>query len=97
IESADIAFTGHDLRLLPDALAHPRRGAAIMSGNIALAWASSGVFFPPAPFGVLGLAALVRVHDIAEGVVIGNGLRAARSRRSVPAVTDPARAVSAPA
>lgn len=26
IESADVAFTGHDLRLIPDALQHTKRG-----------------------------------------------------------------------
>src|SRR5699024_4499118 len=39
VESADVAFTGHDLRLIPDALAHAKRGRAIMTGNIALALA----------------------------------------------------------
>ncbi|WP_159298277.1 HAD-IC family P-type ATPase, partial [Raoultella terrigena] len=29
VESADVAFTGHDLRLLPQALAHARRGRVI--------------------------------------------------------------------
>jgi cation-transporting ATPase G len=97
VESADVAFTGHDLRLIPAALAHARRGRAIMTGNIALALAIIMVLFPLALFGVLGLAAVVLVHEIAEVVVIGNGLRAARSRRRVPAVTDPARSVPTPA
>ena len=35
---------------------------------------------PLALFGVLGLAAVVLVHEIAEVVVILNGLRAARTR-----------------
>ncbi|MBS1674501.1 MAG: cadmium-translocating P-type ATPase, partial [Actinobacteria bacterium] len=37
VESADVAFTGHDLRLIPVALAHARRGRRIMTANIALA------------------------------------------------------------
>ena len=32
-------------------------------------------------FGVLGLAAVVLVHEIAEVIVILNGLRAARTRK----------------
>jgi cation-transporting ATPase G len=80
VESADVAFTGHDLRLIPDALAHARRARAIMAGNIALALAIIVVLFPLALFGVLGLAAVVLVHEIAEVIVIGNGLRAARTR-----------------
>lgn len=80
VESADVAFTGHDLRLIADALAHARRGRTIMTGNIALALAIIVVLFPLALFGVLGLAAVVLIHEVAEVVVIGNGLRAARAR-----------------
>jgi cation-transporting ATPase G len=78
IESADVAFTGHDLRLIPGALAHARRGRRIMTANIALALAIIIVLFPLALFGVLGLAGVVLVHEIAEIVVILNGVRAAR-------------------
>ena len=87
VEAADVAFTGTDLRLIPDALAHARRGRAIMTGNIALALAIIVVLFPLALFGVLGLAAVVLVHEVAEVVVILNGIRAARSKRGpLPAV-----------
>ncbi|WP_460706738.1 heavy metal translocating P-type ATPase [Myceligenerans halotolerans] len=78
VESADIAFTGHDLRLIPAALAHARRGRRIMTANIALALAIIVVLFPLALFGVLGLAGVVLVHEVAEVVVILNGIRAAR-------------------
>ncbi|MDO5712104.1 MAG: cation-translocating P-type ATPase [Micrococcales bacterium] len=78
VESADIAFTGHDLRLIPEALAHARRGRRIMTANIALALAIIIVLFPLALFGVLGLAGIVLVHEAAEVVIILNGLRAAR-------------------
>ena len=81
VESADVAFTGTDLQLIPDALAHAKRGRAIMTGNIALALAIIVVLFPLALFGVLGLAAVVLVHEVAEVIVIGNGIRAARSKR----------------
>lgn len=36
VESAEVAFTGTDLRLIRQALAHARRGQRIMIGNIAL-------------------------------------------------------------
>lgn len=78
IESADVAFTGHDLRLIPDALAHARRGRRIMTANIGLALAIIVVLFPLALFGILGLAGVVLVHEVAEVVVILNGIRAAR-------------------
>jgi cation-transporting ATPase G len=82
IESADIAFTGNDLRLIPGAVEHAKRGRRIMTGNIALALAIIVVLFPLALFGVLGLAAVVLVHEVAEVVVIGNGLRAARTTQT---------------
>lgn len=80
IESADIAFTGHDLRLIPAAIRHAQRGRRIMTSNILLALAIIVVLFPLALWGVLGLAGVVLVHELAEVVVIGNGLRAARVR-----------------
>lgn len=91
IESADVAFTGHDLRLLPDALAHARRGRRIMTWNIAFSLTIIAVLTPLALFGVLGLAGVVLVHEIAEVLVILNGVRAAR-RPGVPTTTSaPAR------
>lgn len=78
IESADVAFTGHDLRFIPQALAHARRGRRIMTWNIGLALAIIIVLFPLALFGVLGLAGVVLVHELAEVLVILNGIRAAR-------------------
>ncbi|WP_454170466.1 heavy metal translocating P-type ATPase [Microbacterium paulum] len=78
IESADVAFIGHDLRLIPGALAHARRGRRIMTANIGLALAIIVALFPLALFGILGLAGVVLVHEIAEVVVILNGVRAAR-------------------
>ena len=80
IESADVAFTGHDLRLLPRAFDHARRGRHIINQNIVLSLLIIAVLLPLALFGVLGLAAVVLVHEIAEVVVILNGLRAARTR-----------------
>ncbi len=80
VESADIAFTGHDLRQIPAAIAHARRGRAIMTGNIVFALAIIVVLLPLALFGVLGLAGVVLVHEVAEVLVIANGARAARLR-----------------
>ena len=89
IESADVAFTGSDVRLIPVALAHARRGRRIMTGNIGLALAIIVGLFPLALFGVLGLAAVVLVHEIAEVIVIGNGLRAGRMPRQLTALPEP--------
>ena len=89
IESADVAFTGSDVRLIPVALAHARRSRRIMTGNIGLALAIIVVLFPLALFGVLGLAAVVLVHEIAEVIVIGNGLRAGRMPRQLTTLPEP--------
>lgn len=78
IESADVAFTGTDLRLIPAAVEHAKRGRRIMAVNIGLALAIIIVLFPLALFGVLGLAGVVLVHEVAEVIVILNGTRAAR-------------------
>lgn len=88
IESASVAFTGRDLRLLPAALIHARRGRRIMTGNIVLSLSIIIVLLPLALLGVLGLAGVVLVHEIAEVVVILNGVRAARRRRPAPAVVE---------
>jgi cation-transporting ATPase G len=79
IESADIAFTGHDLRLIPRAFGHARRGRRIINQNIVLSLLIITVLLPLALLGILGLAAVVLVHEIAEVIVILNGLRAART------------------
>lgn len=88
IESADVAFTGHDLRFIPQALAHARRGRRIMTWNIGLALAIIVELFPLALLGVLGLAGVVLVHEVAEVLVILNGIRAARrpTRAKPPAL-----------
>jgi cation-transporting ATPase G len=79
IESADVAFTGHDLRLIPHALEHAREGRRIINQNVVLSIVIITALVPLAAVGALGLAAVVLVHEIAEVVVIGNGLRAART------------------
>ncbi|MBI8989698.1 heavy metal translocating P-type ATPase [Corynebacterium meridianum] len=88
IESADIAFTGHSLTLLPGAIHHARRGHSIMNQNIALALAVIIILPPLALTGVLGLATIVFIHEAAEIVIIANGLRAAATRRTSEAMPE---------
>lgn len=78
IETADVALMGDDLRLLPQAFAHARRTRRIMLQNVVLSIALIAILIPLALFGVLGLAAVVVIHELAEVVVIGNGMRAGR-------------------
>lgn len=76
VESADAALGSDNLTLLPRALRHARRGRAIINQNIALSLAIITVLLPLALSGVLGLAAVVLSHEVAEVFVILNGLRA---------------------
>ena len=76
IETADVALMGEDLRHLPAALRHARRANGIMRQNLVLSGAILVVLIPLAGLGVLGLAAVVAIHEVAEVVVIANGLRA---------------------
>lgn len=78
VETADVALMGEDLRNLPQSLAHARRARAIMLQNVGLSLGLITLLIPLAGFGVLGLAAVVLVHELAEIVVIGNGVRAGR-------------------
>jgi cation-transporting P-type ATPase G len=77
-ETADVALMGQDLRHLPQALHHARRTRQIMLQNIGLSLTIVTVLMPLAVFGTLGLAAVVLVHELAEVVVIANGVRAGR-------------------
>ncbi len=81
IEAADIALMGEDLRHLPVAIDHARRTNLIMRQNLVLSGAILVALVPLAAVGALGLAAVVAVHEVAEIVVIANGLRA----RQMPA------------
>ena len=80
IETADVALMGEDLRHLPQALDHARRARRIMLQNVGLSLAIITALMPLALFGILGLAAVVLVHELAEVVIIANGVRAGRAR-----------------
>ncbi|AIY44584.1 heavy metal translocating P-type ATPase [Mycolicibacterium fortuitum] len=80
IETADVALMGEDLRHLPQVLAHARRARRIMVQNIGLSLAIIGSLIPLAAFGVLGLATVVFIHEMAEVLVILNAIRAARTQ-----------------
>lgn len=80
IETADVALMGEDLRHLPQTFAHARRARRIMLQNVGLSLALITALMPLALFGALGLAAVVLVHELAEVVVIANGVRAGRTK-----------------
>jgi cation-transporting ATPase G len=86
IETADVALMGEDLRHLPQVLSHARHARRVMVQNVGLSMAIIGVLIPLAATGVLGLATVVLVHELAEVLVIGNAIRAARTT-PLPEVT----------
>ncbi|MEE6140555.1 cation-translocating P-type ATPase [Mycobacterium sp. 050128] len=92
IETADVALMGADLRHLPQTLSHARRARRIMLQNIVLSLAIITVLIPIAALGLLGLAAVVLIHEAAEVLVILNAIRAAKTQplpgvASVPKLT----------
>ncbi|OQO94789.1 cadmium-translocating P-type ATPase [Saccharomonospora piscinae] len=88
LETADVALLGTDLRHLPQALTHARRARRIMLQNIGLSAAIVLALVPLAALGLLGLATVVFVHELAEVFVIANGVRAGRHRAALPASTE---------
>ncbi|MFC3998226.1 heavy metal translocating P-type ATPase [Nocardiopsis sediminis] len=80
IETADIALMGDDLRTLPQALSHARRARRIMLQSLALSGGILVTLIPLSATGVLGLAPVILIHEVAEVLVIANGLRAGRRR-----------------
>ncbi|MFF8805618.1 heavy metal translocating P-type ATPase [Streptomyces omiyaensis] len=84
VEAADIALMGEDLRRLSDALAHTRVARRIFTQNLLMSGGILIALVPLAATGVLGLATVVASHELAEVLVIGNGIRAGR-RKHLPA------------
>ena len=84
IETADVALMGEDLRHLPESIRHARRSVGIMYQNLFLSAAILAVLVPLAALGVLGLASVVAAHEIAEVLVIANGVRAAARVAPLP-------------
>jgi cation-transporting P-type ATPase G len=80
VEAADVALMGESLTHLPETFSHARRSVRIMRQNLLLSGAILVALIPLAAAGLLGLAAVVAAHEVAEIVVIGNGLRAGRWR-----------------
>lgn len=89
IETADVAPMGEDLRHLTLALSHAHRSRWIMLENIGVALAVITVLVPLAQLGVLGLAAVVAVHEVAGGT---SGRSQHRATDRAARATDRARA-----
>ncbi len=74
VEAADIAIMGDDLTHLPDLIGHARRTRSIMIENLVLSGLIIIVLIPVAAAGLLGLGAVVAIHEIAEIGVIANAI-----------------------
>lgn len=96
IETADVALMGEDLNHLPQMMLHARRTRAIMLQNVGMSLALIAVLIPLALFGVLGLAAVVLIHELFEVVVIGNGIRAGRAKALPTGTATPSSLSNAP-
>lgn len=92
IETADVALMGEDLGHLPQTLVHARHARTIMLQNVGFSLAIIAVLVPLGAFGVLGLASVVFIHELAEVLVILNAVRAARIA-ALPGVVAPRPAV----
>jgi cation-transporting P-type ATPase G len=91
IEAADIAIMGDQLTHVPDLFDHAVRTRRIMIQNLVLSGAIIAVLIPVAAAGSLGLGAVVATHELAEIVVIANGLRARRRLHHTAAPPSPTR------
>ena len=78
IEAADIALMADDLRQLPAAIAFGRKARRVSRQNIVLSLAVLAAMIPLAVLGLIGVALTVAVHEAAELIAVGNGLRAGR-------------------
>lgn len=76
IEAADVALMADDLRQLPAALEYGRKARRVSRQNIVLSLAVLAVMIPLALLGLIGVAMTVVVHEAAELIAVGNGLRA---------------------
>jgi len=87
IEAADVALMGEDLTHLPTVVLHAQRAGRIMRQNLALSALILLTLVPLAALTVLGLATVVAAHELAEVLVIANGIRAGRRPRTAIAGT----------
>ena len=78
IEAADVALMADDLKQLPAALEYGRKARRVSRQNIVLSLAVLAVMIPMAVLGLIGVAVTVAVHEAAELIAVGNGLRAGR-------------------
>ena len=78
IEAADVALMADDLTKIPYAIGLGKKARGISLQNIVFSILLLVVLIPSALIGFLTVAITVTVHEIAELIAVGNGLRVAR-------------------
>ncbi|MHB8959770.1 MAG: heavy metal translocating P-type ATPase, partial [Candidatus Limnocylindrales bacterium] len=79
IEAADVALMADDLEKAGYALRIGRKARAVSRQNLAFSLVLLAVLIPGAAAGMFSIAIAVTVHEVAELLAVGNGLRAARA------------------
>lgn len=78
LEAADVALMKDDLMKVAEALARGKKARQVSQQNIVFSIAVLVAMIPLAVFGVIGVAVAVVVHEAAELLAVGNGIRAGR-------------------
>ena len=85
IEAADVALMADDITKVAEALRLGRRATRISRQNLLFSVVLLAVLIPSAVIGLLTVVVAVAVHEIAELLAVGNGVRAARRPQPAPA------------
>ncbi|MFA5109344.1 MAG: heavy metal translocating P-type ATPase [Patescibacteria group bacterium] len=78
IEAADVALMADDLTKIPYAIELGKKARGISLQNIVFSILLLAMLIPSALFGFLTVAITVAVHEAAELITVGNGLRVAK-------------------
>jgi heavy metal translocating P-type ATPase len=85
IEAADVALMADETTKVAEALRLGRRATAISRQNLLLSIVLLAVLIPGAVAGLLTVVVAVAVHEVAELLAVGNGIRAAKRPSPDPA------------
>jgi len=78
IEAADVALMADDITKVAQALRLGRRATGISRQNLVFSVVLLAVLIPSAVVGLLTVVVAVAVHEVAELLAVGNGVRAAK-------------------
>lgn len=81
IEAADVALMADDLTKIPYAIGLGQKACRISLQNIVFSILLLVVLIPSALNGILSVAIAVTVHEVAELIAVGNGLRVAGKKQ----------------